>query len=95
MLGNFASDGCLIDGTSIWKDKLGEQVADPSFTMSFNPYSEDVIIPERYTEEGYPTENFDLIKDGRLVNFALSQYGANKTGGKRAGNSGSGLTVKN
>ena len=95
VLGNFASDGCLIDGTSIWKDKLGEHVADPSFTMSFNPYSEDVIIPERYTEEGYPTENFDLIKDGRLVNFALSQYGANKTGGKRAGNSGSGLTVKN
>ena len=92
--GNFASDGCLIDGTSIWKDKLGEQVADPSFNMSFNPYSEDVVIPERYTEEGYPTENFDLIKDGKLVSFALSQYGANKTGGKRAGNSSSGLTVK-
>ena len=94
ILGNFASDGCLIDGTSIWKDKLGEQVADPSFTISFNTYSDDVVIPERYTEEGYPTENFDLIRDGRLVNFALSQYGANKTGGKRAGNSSSGLTVK-
>ncbi len=92
--GNFASDGCLIDGTSIWKDKLGEQVADPSFNMSFNPYSEDVVLPERYTEEGYPTENFDLIKDGKLVSFALSQYGANKTGGKRAGNSSSGMTVK-
>ena len=92
--GNFVSDGCLIDGTSIWKDKLGEQVADPSFNMSFNPFSEDVVIPERYTEEGYPTENFDLIRDGKLVSFALSQYGANKTGGKRAGNSGSGMTVK-
>ena len=92
--GNFVSDGCLIDGTSIWKDKLGEQVADPSFSMSFKPYSEDVIIPERYTEEGYPTENFDLIREGRLACFALSQYGANKTGGKRAGNSCSGLTVK-
>lgn len=94
ILGNFASDGCLIDGTSIWKDKLGEQVADPCFNLSFNTYSEDVIIPERYTEEGYPTENFDLIRDGKLVNFALSQYGANKTGGKRAGNSSSGMTVK-
>ena len=95
VLGNFASDSCLIDGTSIWKDRLGEQVADPSFTMSFNPLSEDVVIPERYTEEGYLTENFDLIREGKLVNFALSQYGANKTGGKRAGNSCSGLTVKN
>jgi len=94
ILGNFASDGCLINGTSIWKDKLGEQVADPCFNMSFNTFSEDVVIPERYTEEGYPTENFDLIRDGRLVSFALSQYGANKVGGKRAGNSSSGLTVK-
>ena len=93
ILGNFVSDGCLIDGTSIWKDKLGEQVADPCFTMSFAPFTEDVVIPERYTGEGYPTENFDLIRDGKLVSFAMSQYGANKTGGKRAGNSGSGMKV--
>ena len=73
---------------------VGFHNADPSFNMSFNPCSEDVVIPERYTEEGYPTENFDLIRDGRLVSFALSQYGANKTGGKRAGNSSSGMTVK-
>ena len=93
ILGNFVSDACLIDGTSIWKDKLGEQVADPRFSVSFNPYSEDVVIPEHHTGEGYPTENFDLIREGKLVSFALSQYGANKTGGKRAGNSGSGMTV--
>ena len=93
ILGNFVSDSCLIDGTSIWKDKLGEQVADPSFSLSFNPYSDDVILPERFTGEGYPTENYDLIRDGKLVSFALSQYGANKTGGKRAGNSGAGMTV--
>ena len=93
ILGNFVSDACLIDGTSIWKDKLGEQVADPRFSISFKPYSEDVVIPEHHTGEGYPTENFDLIREGKLVSFALSQYGANKTGGKRAGNSGSGMTA--
>ena len=93
IMGNFVSDSCLIDGTSIWKDKLGEQVADPRFSMSFNPDSEDVVVGSRYTGEGYPAENFDLIKDGKLVSFALSQYGANKTGGKRAGNGGSGMTV--
>ena len=94
ILGNFVTDSCLIDGTSIWKDKLGEQVADPSFNMSFEPYSDDVVIPERFTGEGYPTENFDLIRDGKLASFVLSQYGANKTGGKRSGNSGSGMKVK-
>ena len=93
ILGNFVSDSCLIDGTSIWKDKLGQQVADPAFSMSFETFSDEVVLPERYTGEGYPAENYDLIRDGRLMNFALSQYGANKTGGKRAGNSGTGMTV--
>lgn len=93
IMGNFVSDSCMIDGTSIWKDKLGEMVADPRFSMSFEPLSEDVVVPNRHTGEGYPTENFDLIKDGKLVSFCLSQYGANKTGGKRAGNDGSGMRV--
>ena len=94
IMGNFVGDGCLIDGTSIWKDKLGEQVADPSFNMSFEPYSDDVVVRDRYTGEGYLTENFDLIREGKLVSFCLSQYGANKTGGKRSGNSGSNMRVK-
>ena len=93
ILGNFVSDGCLIDGTSIWKDRLGGQVADPRFTMSFEPFSDDVVLPERYTGEGYPAGNYDLIREGKLVSFALSQYGANKTGGQRAGNSGAGMMV--
>lgn len=94
LLGKFVSDACLIDGTSIWKDKLGEQVADPSFTLSFEPYHEDVVVRDPCTGEGYPTENFDLIRNGRLMSFALSQYGANKTGGKRAGNGGSNMRVE-
>lgn len=93
IMGKFVSDSCLIDGTSIWKDRLGEQVADPSFSMSFEPYRDDVVIPDRFTGEGYLTENYDLIHDGKLVSFALSQYGANKTGGKRSGNSGTSLKV--
>ncbi|MBE7004269.1 MAG: TldD/PmbA family protein [Ruminococcaceae bacterium] len=81
---NFVSDSCLIDGTSIWKDKLGEQVADERFSLSFTPRAEDVVCGARYTGEGYPAEDGDLIRDGKLVSFALSQYGANKTGGVRA-----------
>lgn len=84
---NFISDGALIDGTSIWKDKLGEQVADKSFSLSFAPRADDVVADaDAYrTDEGYRAEDFDLIRDGKLVSFMLSQYGANKTGGKRAG----------
>ncbi len=87
ILGNFVSDGSLIDGTSVWKDKLGEKVSDDCFSFSINARSEDIVIGSHITGEGYPAENYDLIRDGKLTSFALSQYGANKTGGKRAGNS--------
>lgn len=91
--GYFVSDSGLIEKTSIWKDKLGEPVADGLFSMSFEPFSDDVILPEHYTSEGYPAENQPLIKDGKLVSFALSQYGANKTGGKRAANDGCNIHI--
>jgi PmbA protein len=92
-IGNFLSDVSLIDGTSIWKDSLGSLVADEVFSLSVTPRSEDVVAGQRYTGEGYPAADYDIIKNGRLVSFALSQYGANKTGGKRAGTDSAELTV--
>ena len=86
ILDSFVSDMSLIDGTSIWKDKLGEQVADERLTVSFAPNADFAAVGQRFTSEGYEAKDFDLIRDGRLVSFRLSQYGANKTGGTRAGN---------
>ena len=85
VLDNFVSDASLIEGTSIWKDKLGQQVADERLTISFTPRSADVVAGQRYTGEGYLAEDFDMIRNGKLESFCLSQYGANKTGGRRAG----------
>ena len=93
VMSNFVGDMCIIDGTSIWKDKLGEQVADPRLSVSFEPYNDDVVVMERHTSEGYETENFDLIKNGKLNSFCLSQYAANKTGKKRSGNAGRNIHV--
>ena len=93
ILDNFVSDGSLIDGSSIWKDRLGEKVADECFTLSLNVQSEDIVIGSHITGEGYPAENFDVIRDGKLVSFDLSQYGANKTGNKRAGNNSWNLSI--
>jgi PmbA protein len=93
VMGSFAGDMSLIDGTSIWKDRLGQEVADPAFSLAFEPFSEDVVIGERYTGEGYPAENYDLIRNGKLTSFALSQYGANKTGGRRAGNQSGNMMI--
>ena len=90
---SFLSDSALIDGTSLWKDKLGQTVADERVTLSLRPGSPDMICPQRYTGEGYPTEDFDIIKNGRLESFLLSQYGANRVGGVRAPGSGDSIVM--
>ncbi len=86
-------DSALIDATSPLKDALGEKVAHDSLTISTVPLDSRVVCGERFTADGYPCENMDLIKDGVLQNFQLSQYGANKTGFARAKNSGYNLYV--
>lgn len=91
--GNFASDSALLEGTSLWKDKLGEIVTDERITVSFKPHDERIVRGERWTNEGYISEDFDFIKNGRLQNFLISQYVANKTGNKRAPSS-SGLIIE-
>lgn len=89
----FLSDSSLIDGTSIWKDRLGEKVADTRISLSLSPRCPDVVCGQRYTGEGYLSENFDVIREGVLRSFLLSQYGANRTGGTRAPAGGFNVTM--
>ena len=93
-LGNFASDGTLLDGTSPWKDSLGKVVADSAITISAAPLDERIVCGERYTGEGFRSENYDIIKDGVLESFMLSGYVANKTGLPRAKNSSYAIVMK-
>ena len=94
ILGNFVSDVSIIDGTSTWKDKIGEKVADERISFSLCPHDETVVCGANYSGEGYLTEDFDVIKDGVLCSFVLSQYGANKTGRKRSGNTTGSMIIK-
>lgn len=92
--GSFTGDYSLIEGVSPWKDKLGEKVADESFTLSVIPVDDRIICGERVTSDGYRSENFDIIKNGVLESFCLSEYGARKTGLKRAKSSSGCIEVK-
>ncbi len=83
---SFASGASLIDGTSIWLDKLGVAVASPALTLSLAPKNEKILYREEYTQDGYPTEDFDLIRDGELRSFVASAYIANKAGVARSAN---------
>lgn len=94
LLGNFVTDSVLLNGTSIWKDELGRQVADPRITIAMKPLDERIVCGERYTAEGFLSENYDVIKDGVLESFMLSLYTANKTGLERAKNSSHSMVIE-
>lgn len=91
---NFVYNNAILDGTSIWKDKLGQKVADERLTISINPLDKRIVCGERYTDDGFISENFDLIKNGYLNSFMLSQYIANKTGLGRSKNSSSSFIIE-
>lgn len=92
-LNTFASDSSIIEGTSPWKDKLGQQVADKGLTISSMVSHPDIVAGQNYTGEGYLAEDYDIIKDGVLKQFMLSLYAANKLGLRRAPNSAFALVV--
>lgn len=82
----FASDESMIQGTAAWKDKLGQQVADPAITFGSHPLDARIAMGARISGEGYKSENYNIVEHGVLKQMALSQYAANKTGGVRAPN---------
>jgi len=86
LFGCFLSDMPLIEGTSRWKDSLGTKVTDSKLTMRAVPHHPSVVLGERFTGDGFESFDADLIKEGVLESFALSLYGANKTGNKRTKN---------
>jgi len=86
MLYCFLFDRSMIEGTSRWKDALNTKVADPKLTFRSAPLNPLVVSGERFTNDGFESRDFDFIKAGVLESFALSLYGANKTGKPRAGN---------
>ena len=79
-LGNYVSDGVVINGTSQWLDKVGEQVADEKLTIVLKPYDERIVMGERATASGFRAEDVTIIDRGVLKTHWLSLYGANKTG---------------
>lgn len=94
-LGNFISDTSLIDGTSPWKNALGQKVASEKLTISMSPLDARMAGGERISGDGYVSENYDIIKDGVLKDFGLSEYAAKKTGNRRGKNTSSCMVIKN
>ncbi|MBO5097489.1 MAG: TldD/PmbA family protein [Agathobacter sp.] len=92
-IAGLVNGGLILDGTSIWLDKLGKQVADTRLTVKMAPLDENIVCGETLTFDGFISENYDLIKDGVLSSFILNQYYAKKTGYERAKNGAYNMVV--
>lgn len=94
-VGNFLSDRPILDGTSIWKDKIGEQVASESLTVTLKSSDPRIVCGQRFTGDGFRTEDLPIIEKGILKNFTIGLYIANKTGKPVSKNSSRDLVVEN
>ena len=93
IIGSCVADTPLIAGNSPWKDKLGEEVADSRINIAYDPLDPRIVCGARVTGDGYLTRRQDIIRAGVLTGWALSQYGAKKTGLERSGNVSGNLIV--
>ncbi len=84
VLYNALLDHSLINKTSKWIDKLGQQVASPLLSIHSKPWDERIIAHEVHTDDGFRSENGTLIDKGVLKSFAASLYGSKKCGVERA-----------
>ncbi len=89
----YASDQVIMDGTSPWLDRVGEQVAHEALTLSLTPSDPRILDGERHTAGGFRSEDCTLIEKGVLKAHMLSLYAANKTGRPVMKNTGFSLAV--
>jgi PmbA protein len=73
-------DNALLEGNSIYQNKLGKQIADSRLSLHSRPVSRELADGYFITADGHKAQNITLIDNGVLKNFLLSQYGAAKTG---------------
>jgi len=78
----------MISGTSVYKDKLDEQVTSDLLTLRSGPVSDEICSGYWVTGDGYKAHNSTIVDAGKLNSYLLGLYGANKTGYQRAVNSG-------
>ena len=93
LAGNYISGMRIIEGTSLWLDKVGEKVVDESLSVTLDPFDERIINGERGTQDGFRAEAVKVIDKGVLKTHWLNLYAANKTGRPVVKNTGGDIIV--
>lgn len=93
LAGNYISGGRIIEGTSLWLDKVGEKVVDEKLSVTLDPFDERIVNGERGTQDGFRSETVKVIDKGVLKTHWLNLYAANKTGRPVVKNTGGDMVV--
>jgi PmbA protein len=70
----------LLSGTTPYKEKQGESIASPLFSLLNRPRAGDFPEGADFDGFGIPTTDTDIVRDGRIDNFLIDFYIARKLG---------------
>jgi PmbA protein len=84
----YLSNQSMITGDSVFKDKLGQKIADSRLSLLSKPISPDLADNYFFTDDGFKAKDTTMIEKGILKSFLLDLYGAGKTGRPKAENMG-------
>ncbi len=79
LISNYMGGRGIMDGTSRWKDRLGEKVTSDKVTLSLKAADERLVETQSFTADGYKAENVSLLDKGVLKSHVLDLYSAKKT----------------
>ncbi len=77
---NYLKDPWMISGTSPLKNLMGKNVASRCVSLRSEPLNEGLAGGYDFTQDGFPAEDIDVVKEGTLENYLISFYGSRKTG---------------
>jgi PmbA protein len=73
----------MLEGSSVLKDKINKEVVHQDFHLRCSPQNSD-LIPVFVNSDGYITQEETIFENGKLRNYLLSDYAANKLGISRS-----------
>ncbi len=84
----------IIDGVSLMnEDSIGTQISVPNLNISDEGLHPDNVGAFSFDGEGTPTQNIELVTNGKLINFLHSEATARKFGVMPTGHAGLGAKV--
>lgn len=90
---NDISDGKMISGNSIYKNKINKQITHPKLTLHSMPISDQIDDGYFITGDGYIAKNSTIIDKGVLKTHLLGIYGSNKLQKNRSLNDGGSIII--